>query len=153
MCQGAKVISITFFALCSIPKKWFQSLFCFWRLPSLIPPSPSNLKLETWNFDHFFSTPFWITFLDHFFRSLFSLLCSTRRKSDFNHFFILGAKPKKVIWITFISSLCAKSLKWFQSLFCSVRQAEKSDLNHFLASLCAESQKWVQSLFCSCGKP
>ena len=68
---------------------------------------------------------------------LLFLLCVPSRKSDFN--FVLCAKPKKVIWSTFFSSLCAKSPKWFQSLFCSLRQAKK----------------WFQSLFflllCVCG--
>ena len=121
-----------------------------------------NLKLESlfWItfFDHLFQSLFSITFLTHFFRSLFCI-------TFFDHFFdslfsitffnhncwasLLPLPPlqtwnlklEKVIWISFISSLCAKSQKWFQSLFCSVRQADKSDLNHFFSLLCAPRRK------------
>ena len=147
----AKVISITFLFFAPSRRKWFKSLFsllcvprricdfnhvfCSWRLPSLLLPSPSNLKLETWNFDHFFRwllsitffrplfsntffrTRFSITFFDDFFRSLFSI----------TFFSFSVCQVAKVISITFL--FCAPSRKkWFESLFFS--------------SLCAKSQKW-----------
>ena len=150
-------------------------------------------------FIHFFWSLFSLTFAMWsitFFESLYSitfffsvcqdakwfraLLCSLQqaKKSDFNHFFVLCAKPKKVIWITFFLLCVASRKSDFNHFFCSVRQAQKviwitfffpvcpvakvipitflffaprrkKWFESLFSPLCTKSPKWFQSLFCS----